>query len=113
VAAVLSGFSLARAEFLYGVSEFNYRLYTFDSATGETFNSIPFTGTQGGAERYRLGQPGRLLLTAYNGNATPIGSDTLFHLNPTTGVATPIGVITNGTDPDYWVEGLAWVNGTL
>ena len=56
---------------------------------------------------------GQLLLAAWGPTANPGADDQLFHLNPATGATSLIGTVTDGVSKDYWVEGLAWVNGTL
>ena len=103
-----------RADTFYAASEAGGHLDTIDPATGQTLTSLTITGTAGGLRDIIHDGQGQLLMAGWGteGNAAP-GDDVLFRLNPSTAVATAIGTITNGTDRDYWVEGMAWVNGTL
>ena len=101
-----------RAEYLYGVSDSYQKLFTLDPATGRTLSVRDISGTMGGHEDVVPDGQGQLLLAAHGGLG-PIGSDELFRLDPATGHATSIGLISNGAGRAYWVEGMAWVNGTL
>lgn len=103
----------ARADLLYAVSDGVQNLYTLDPATGQITSSVPVPGSNGGMEDIVPDGTGQLLLASEGLVTNPIGSDYLFRLNPATGQESVIGLITNGTDRAYWVEGLAWVNGTL
>jgi PEP-CTERM motif len=109
--AVIAARTPARADVLYGVSDNASQLITIDRTTGATLSSISVTGTNGGLEDIIPDGQGQLLLAAHSFGA--IGSHTLFQLNPTTGVATPIGDITNGAGLEYWVEGMTLVNGQI
>jgi hypothetical protein len=112
--AVLFGLpsGVTRADYLYGVSEVTAEVYKYDSATGQTVGSMPILGIEGGVRNIVADGTGQLLLSGYAGGGVPIGDDQLFRLNPATGQATLVGVMTDGVK-DYWVEGLAWVNGRL
>lgn len=110
--AFLAGAS-ARADLIYGVSDESVSLLTIDPVSGRVLGSKAITGTGGGHEDLVpvADDPGHLLLSAYGGGA--IGSHTLFRVDPATGVATMVGDITDGAGLEYWVEGMAYVNGVL
>ena len=100
------------AENLYAISEGTGHLAQIDPATGQTLSSVTVQAS-GYRDIVNDGQ-GQLLLSGWTtGNGVPVGDDVLYRLDPTSGAASVIGVITNGVDKDYWVEGMAWVNGSL
>jgi hypothetical protein len=101
----------ARADFVYGVADLSANLLQIDSSTGQVLSTKTITGTGGLHEDIVPDGQGQLLLAGYKSNA--IGAHNLFRLDPATGAATSIGDITNGAGREYWVEGMAFVNGTL
>ncbi|MEO6809915.1 MAG: PEP-CTERM sorting domain-containing protein [Isosphaeraceae bacterium] len=115
IALVGLGIGPAKAEPLFGISEFSDHLDTFNPATGQTLSSVVVTGTAGGFRDIVSNHAGQLLVASWGAHGeAPVGGDNvLFQLNPTTGATTAIGAITNGTGKVYWVEGMAWVNGAL
>src|SRR5205823_12815884 len=60
--------------------------------------------------------PGQLLLSAFrNTSGVPglIAAHQLFRLDPATASVTLLGDFSNGSGMQYWVEGMAYVNGVL
>jgi hypothetical protein len=113
--AIGLGVGPVRGDVLYGISEASSNaLATYDPATGHMLSSIPVTGTANGFRDIVSDHNNQLLVASWGFNQGSIGGDrTLFRLNPSTGATTEIGAITDGVNTGFWVEGMAWVNGTL